>query len=82
LMRTTTERPFRLFTTRTRVPKGSVLCAAVSACVLNLSPFAVRRPWNPGPYQEARPERVGPAAKAEPEPQRTRARAAEAASFG
>src|SRR5919206_4977946 len=57
-IRTTTERPVRLFTTRTLAPNGRVRCAAVSALVLKVSPLAVRRPWRPGPYQEARPERV------------------------
>src|SRR4051794_40405473 len=54
-MRTTTERPVRSLVTRSCVPNGRVLCAAVRAFVLNRSPFAVRRPWKPGPYQEAAP---------------------------
>src|SRR3954470_12735785 len=54
-MRTTTDRPVRSFVTRSWVPNGRVLCAAVSAWVLNRSPFAVRLPWKPGPYQEAAP---------------------------
>src|SRR5690349_18582511 len=58
-MRTTTERPVRSFVTRSWVPNGRVLCAAVSAWVLNRSPFAVRLPWKPGPYQEAAPVWIG-----------------------
>src|SRR3954447_7442126 len=58
-MRTTTERPVRSFVTRSWVPNGSVLWAAVSAWVLNRSPFAVRLPWKPGPYQEAAPVWIG-----------------------
>src|SRR5690606_4127499 len=62
LMRTTTERPVAGYSTRTRVPKGSVLCAAVSACMSNGSPLAVRRPWWRSPYQDARPRSItGPA---------------------
>ena len=45
-MRTTTESPVRLFTTRTRLPNGSVRWAAVIALVSNRSPLAVVRPWN------------------------------------
>src|SRR5207248_11341354 len=40
LMRTTTERPLLTLVTRSRVPNGSVGCAAVIAWVLNLSPLA------------------------------------------
>src|SRR3954453_9770714 len=58
-MRTTTDLPVRSFVTRSWVPNGSVLCAAVSAWVLNRSPFAVRLPWKPGPYQEAAPVWIG-----------------------
>src|SRR3954464_11873231 len=54
-MRTTTDLPVRSFVTRTWVPNGRVLCAAVSALVLNRSPLAVRFPWKPGPYQDAAP---------------------------
>src|SRR3954451_1790074 len=69
-MRTTTERPVRSFVTRSWVPNGRVLCAAVSAWVLNRSPFAVRLPWKPGPYQEAAPVWIGwvSSAGAEPAP--------------
>src|SRR3954463_5333301 len=55
LMRTTTDWPVRSLVTRSLVPNGRVLCAAVSAWVLNRSPFAVRFPWKPRPYQEAAP---------------------------
>src|SRR3954453_14713240 len=58
-MRTTTERPVRSFVTRSWVPNGRVLCAAVSAWVLNRSPFAARLPGKPGPYQEAAPLWIG-----------------------
>src|SRR4051812_21621542 len=58
-MRTTTDVPVRSFVTRSWVPNGRVLCAAVSAWVLNRSPFAVRLPWKPGPYQEAAPVWTG-----------------------
>src|SRR3954454_16091490 len=69
-MRTTTERPVRSFVTRSWVPNGRVLWAAVSAGVLNRSPFAVRFPWKPGPYQEAAPVWIGcvPSAGAETAP--------------
>src|SRR3954452_23445303 len=55
LMRNETERPVFSLTTRTLVPNGRLLCAAVMACVLKRSPLAVLRPWNPGPYQDAAP---------------------------
>ena len=42
LMRTTTDRPFAWFTTRSRVPNGSVRWAAVSRFGSNISPLAVR----------------------------------------
>ena len=42
LIRTIIERPLREFVTRTRVPKGSVRCAAVIALGLNFSPDAAR----------------------------------------
>src|SRR5215211_796302 len=58
-MRTTTDLPVRSFVTRSWVPNGRVLCAAVSTWVLNRSPFAVRLPWKPGPYQEAAPVWIG-----------------------
>ena len=47
--------------TRTRVPKGSVLCAAVSWCMSYTSPLAVRRPWWGAPYHEAIPTSSLPA---------------------
>src|SRR3712207_6996700 len=59
-MRTTTERPVRWFTTRIFAPKGRVRCAAVRALVLKRSPLAVRRPWKPGPYQDAMPDMAFP----------------------
>jgi hypothetical protein len=49
LTRTSTERPFSMFTTRRQVPKGSFLWAAVSFLGSNFSPLAVGRPANPGP---------------------------------
>jgi hypothetical protein len=42
LMRTTTERPFDKFSTRTLVPNGSERCAAVSSLGFICSPLAVR----------------------------------------
>ena len=42
--RTTTERPVWVSVTRTIVPKGKVLCAAVSAPWVTRSPLAVRPP--------------------------------------
>src|SRR5215212_4480919 len=54
-MRTTTDLPVRSFVTRTWVPNGRVLWAAVKAWVLNFSPLAVRLPSKPGPYQDAAP---------------------------
>ncbi len=47
--------------TRRRVPKGSVRCAAVSWCMSNTSPLAVRRPWWGAPYHEAIPTSSVPA---------------------
>ena len=44
LMRTTTDLPVRSFVTRTSVPNGRVLCAAVRALVLNVSLLAMRLP--------------------------------------
>src|SRR4051812_6000155 len=64
LMRTTTDLPVRSLMTRTLVPNGSVLWAAVRAWVLKVSPFAVRLPWKPGPYQEAAPVWIGLASSA------------------
>src|SRR5215212_11382430 len=59
LIRTTTDLPVRSFVTRTLVSNGSVLWAAVRSWVLKVSPFAVRLPWKPGPYQEAAPVWIG-----------------------
>lgn len=56
LILTTTERPLLWLVTRTLVPSGKVLDAAVMAYWLKVSPLAVLRPWNPGPYQEALPQ--------------------------
>src|SRR5690242_10645298 len=53
-MRTFTDRPFSGLVTRTTVPSGNVLDAAVRCRGLNRSPFAVRRPANPRPYHDAR----------------------------
>src|SRR5215218_7155328 len=64
LMRTTTDLPVRSLVTRTLVPNGRVLCAAVRALVLNRSPLAVFLPWKPGPYQEAAPVWIGLASSA------------------
>jgi hypothetical protein len=58
LMRTTTSLPSTKDLTRTRVPKGKVLCAAVSSLVLKRSPLAVTLPWKRGPYHEAIPDSV------------------------
>src|SRR5688572_17945416 len=44
LMRTTTDLLLRRLVTRTRVPNGKVLCAAVSAPEFTRSPLAVRPP--------------------------------------
>src|SRR6266404_5400755 len=50
LILTTTARPLLRSVTRTRVPNGSVRCAAVRACTLKYSPLAVLCPaWRP-PY--------------------------------
>jgi hypothetical protein len=38
------ERPFRLFSTRTRVPHGNVLCAAVNADSFSSPPQATLEP--------------------------------------
>src|SRR3981081_3583603 len=40
---------------RTREPNGKCGCAAVRASLSKISPFAVLRPLNPGPYQLALP---------------------------
>ena len=49
LMRTVTVAPVRAFVTSTRVPNGSVRCAAVSASGSNRSPEAVRLPASSAP---------------------------------
>lgn len=54
-IRTITDRPFRKFVTRTRVPSGRVRCAAIISCSLNGSPHAIRWPWLLLPYQLAVP---------------------------
>src|SRR3954451_1103407 len=59
LMRTTTDFPVFSLVTRTLVPNGRVLWAAVRSLVLKVSRFAVRLPWKPGPYQEAAPVWIG-----------------------
>ena len=48
-------RPFSRLVTRTRLGSGNVGCAAVTPFMSKRSPFAVGRPWNAGPYQEATP---------------------------
>src|SRR6266446_3463268 len=53
LMRTTTERPFARFVTRTRVPSGNERCAAVKPFASNRSPLAVRLPSKLSPYHDA-----------------------------
>src|SRR5215469_17442830 len=53
LIRTSTERPFSGLVTTTCDPSGKVFDAAVIAFSLKRSPVVVRRPLNPGPYQEA-----------------------------
>src|SRR3954465_12452994 len=59
LMRTTTDLPVRSLVTRTLVPNGRVLWAAVRSLGLNVSPLAGRLPGKPGPYQEAAPVCIG-----------------------
>src|SRR5215212_9121271 len=59
LIRTTTDLPVRSLVTRTLVPNGRVLWAAVRSWVLKVSPFAVHLPWKPRPYQEAAPVWIG-----------------------
>lgn len=92
LIRTITERPVRRTVTRTMVPNGSVLCAAVMAPGLNRSPEAVIlwREHSPGcrqSYQEAMPVRACAAAGAASRPstsaaQRTRKSIRRATSGG
>jgi hypothetical protein len=52
--------PFSTFLTCTRVPKGRLRWAAVIEVRRYRSPLAVRRPSNPGPYQEAMPRSTDP----------------------
>src|SRR6266852_5306976 len=54
-MRTSSNFPLCGFTTRTREPNGRCGCAAVNASLSKISPLAVLRPLNPGPYQLALP---------------------------
>src|SRR5687768_776236 len=54
-MRRTTTCPLRKFSTITFVPSFSDGCAAVMPYMSYTSPFAVFRPWKPGPYQDALP---------------------------
>src|ERR1700687_5916733 len=54
-MRTSSNFPLCVFTTRTREPKGRWGCAAVRASLSKISPLAVLRPLKPGPYQLALP---------------------------
>src|SRR6202007_1037321 len=54
-MRTSSNLPVRVFTTRTNEPKGKCGCAAVRASLSKISPLAVLRPLKPGPYQLALP---------------------------
>src|SRR4051794_20932344 len=63
-MRTTTDLPVRSFVTRTLVPNGRVLCAAVRSLVLKRSPLAVSLPWKPRPYHRALPLWTGFASSA------------------
>jgi hypothetical protein len=55
---TITKRPFPRSVTRTHVPSGKVLCAAVSWPGSKITPLAVRRPASFVPYHEAVPIRV------------------------
>ena len=55
--RTSSWRPFSRLVTRTRLGNGSVGWAALTAFMSKRSPFAVGRPWKPGPYHEAMPVR-------------------------
>src|SRR5258708_36466544 len=54
-MRTSSNFPLRVLTTRTREPNGRCGCAAVRASLSKISPLAVLRPLKPGPYQLALP---------------------------
>ena len=55
LIRTTNERPFSRFITRTADGIGKVLWAAETISGSKISPFAVSRPANSSPYQDAMP---------------------------
>src|SRR5258706_12073913 len=50
--------PFERFITSIQVISGSVRCAAVRPLLEYVSPLAVGRPSNPGPYQLAVPRIV------------------------
>src|SRR4030081_983353 len=54
-MRTSSNFPLRVLTTRTSDPNGRCGCAAVKASLSKISPLAVLRPLKPGPYQLALP---------------------------
>ena len=53
--RTMTDLPSSRRVTLTTLGMGRVRWAAVMAYMLKISPFAVRRPWNLRPYQDAVP---------------------------
>src|SRR5271163_3338828 len=57
-MRTSSNFPFRGFTTRTMDPNGKFGWAAVSASQSYFSPLAVFLPLKPGPYQLELPTQV------------------------
>src|SRR5258708_33835772 len=57
-MRTSSNCPFRGFTTRTMDPNGRFGWAAVRASQSKRSPLAVFFPLKPGPYQLALPTQV------------------------
>src|SRR5207248_10143886 len=52
---TSTARPLARLVTRTRLPRGRVRCAPVSAYMSNTSPLAVFLPWWGSPYHDALP---------------------------
>src|SRR4030081_2742472 len=54
-MRTSSNFPLRVLTTRTSDPNGRGGCAAVRASLSKISPLAVLRPLKPGPFQLALP---------------------------
>src|SRR6266478_6640850 len=57
-MRTSSNLPLRVLTTRTTEPKGRLGCAAVRDSESKRSPLAVLRPLNSGPYQLELPTQV------------------------